>query len=236
MPRTREELRAAINAEVVAFTDRIMALFDQAPAPVPPPPLPTQACITPEGLVTFFDGVRATEPLGPALSPQEVQGCERIIRACAGARWPASWAAYALATSFHETDGLLAPRREYGRGKGKAYGVPGPHGGQVPYGRGDVQLTWPPNYAKMDEVLGLNGALVANYDLALDPEISARILVAGMEHGIFTGKKLADYLPAEADIHQFANARRVVNKLDKAALIAEYAVNFQAALKPAWRC
>jgi hypothetical protein len=31
---------------------------------------------------------------------------------------------------------------KFGRGKGKAYGKPGEHRGQITYGRGDVQLSW----------------------------------------------------------------------------------------------
>lgn len=147
-----------------------------------------------------------------------------------------SWAAYVLATAIHETAGQLRPLREYGKGAGRKYGVPGKHGGQIAYGRGDVQLTWDFNYEKADHELGLGGALIANYDLALDPEISAKILVRGMEEGWFTGKKLADYLQSPATPQQFTNARRIVNGTDKAELIAGYAVTMQAGLQAGgWR-
>lgn len=44
------------------------------------------------------------------------------------------------------------------------------------YGRGHIQLTWESNYATAGEKLGLGGGLVADPDLALDADISARVL------------------------------------------------------------
>jgi hypothetical protein len=178
----------------------------------------------------FFDYVRARAPLGPTLTRSEVAGCERILSACGEEDFPPSWAAYALATAYHETAGTLSPIREYGKGRGRRYGRPGRHNGQIAYGRGDVQLTWDYNYARADEELDLGGALVANYDLALDPEVSKRILARGMKEGWFTGKKLATYLPHVALPEQFKKARRIINGTDKASLIAGYAVTFQSGL------
>ena len=54
---------------------------------------------------------------------------------------------------------------------------------------------------------------------------AAKILVRGCSEGWFTGKKLDDYLPGD-----YRGARRVVNGLDKADLIAGYAREFEAAL------
>jgi len=216
-----------------AAADALEALVRVPALPVPPEPGPA----APEGShglaspAKFFDYVRTRAPLGPSLSPEEVAGCERILAACAAEAFPVSWAAEVLATDYHETAGTMTPIREYGKGHGKPYGKPGRNGGQVPYGRGDVQLTWDENYERADRELNLGGALIANYELALDPAISARIIVRGMEQGWFTGKRLGDYLPGQADVHQFANSRRVVNGLDKAALIAGYAMTFQAALQ-----
>ena len=129
--------------------------------------------------------------------------------------------AYMLATAKHETAHTMQPIREWGRGRGLPYGHKDATG-QVPYGRGLVQLTWTENYAKADQRLGLNGALIKNYDLALDPDIAAEIMVRGMQEGWFTGKKLADY-------PDFLNMRRVINSLDQAQTIALYANTFLAA-------
>jgi hypothetical protein len=207
---------------------------DAAPAPAQQQDRPIRAPAAASAWLAdpaaFFAAARHGV-LGPVLSQDEVDGCTITLKACAAARWPVSWAAYGLATKYHETAGTMRPIREYGKGRGRPYGAPGRNGGQVPYGRGDVQLTHDDNYERADRELGLNGALVANYDLALDPDIAARIMVWGMQGGRFTGKGLADYLPAVADIHQFSNARRIINGLDKAVLIAGYALEFQSDLQ-----
>jgi hypothetical protein len=213
------------------------ALTAVAADPAPQGPQPTSE--PPRGLADpagFFAYVRARPPLGPTLSQEEVDGCTRLLDACAAERFPVSWAAYVLATAVHETAGTLRPLREYGKGAGRPYGKPGRNGGQIAYGRGDVQLTWDENYERADRELDLGGRLVANYDLALEPAISARIIVRGMREGWFTGKGLRTYLPEVADASQFKNARRIVNGTDRAELIAGYAVTFQAALQAGgWR-
>lgn len=198
---------------------------DTPSAPVAPVPAARRGL---SDAAAFFDAVRRSPPLGPGLSQDEVDGCVAVLGACVG--WPASWAAYALATAVHETAGTLKPIREYGKGHGRPYGVPDASG-QIPYGRGYVQLTWPANYAKADAELGLNGALIADYDLALDPAIASKILVRGMDEGWFTGKALQNYLPPVATRDAFKQARRIINGTDKADLIAGYAETFQAALQ-----
>jgi hypothetical protein len=92
----------------------------------------------------------------------------------------------------------MKPVQKIGRGRGEAYGKPGKHGGQIAYGRGDVQLTWDYYYyAKADEELGLKGELIANYDRTLETEISAQIMVLVITEGWFTGRKFSSYLPAK---------------------------------------
>lgn len=181
----------------------------------------------------FFAYVRAREPLGPTLTQEEVTGCETVLKACEG--WPPSWAAYALATAYHETAGTLRPIREYGKGKGREYGKPDKTG-QIPYGRGYVQLTWAENYAHADKELGLGGKLVADYDLALKPDIAAKIMRHGMEEGWFTGRSLQIYLPPVATHADFKKARRIINGTDRDDLIAGYATVLQEGLlRSGWR-
>jgi predicted chitinase len=136
---------------------------------------------------------------------------------------------YMLATAYHEA-GFL-PLEEIGKGKGLAYGSKldmgaGP-GHRVPYdtpdviyyGRGLVQLTWKCNYAQFGKMLGID--LVNHPELALNTTYAAEILVVGMQKGMFTGRKLADYFnstnPPDA-----LNARKIINGLDKAELISGY--------------
>lgn len=168
----------------------------------------------------FFDAVRRN--FG-GLDQKQVDGFNVLLKAMKA--WPVDWVAYGLATVWHETARTMQPISEFGHGRGRKYGVPGRNNGQIPYGRGYVQLTWDDNYDLMDKELGLNGSLKANYELANDPDIAARILVRGMERGLFTGKGLKDY-PGD-----YVNARRIINSTDKAQLIAGYAKSFEAALR-----
>lgn len=92
-------------------------------------------------------------------------------------------------------------------------------------GRGFCQITGHDNYAKFGKLLGID--LLGNPDLATDPEHAAQIIVAGMRDGLFTGKKLSDYLNSATD---YVNARRIINSLDRANDIAAYAKKYEAAL------
>ena len=158
---------------------------------------------------------------------------------------PASYCAYALATAYHETAHTMQPVKEYGGPRyyfrmydpqgsrpalARKNGNMNPGDGVKFCGRGYVQLTWRNNYAKFGQLIGQ--PLEANPDLAMKPDIAAKIMRIGMERGLFTGKGFKDYLPetGKADRPQFTNARRIINGLDKASLIAGYALEFQEAL------
>jgi putative chitinase len=137
------------------------------------------------------------------------------------------FAAYMLATVYHETAKVMLPLREYGQGKNHTYGNIDPVTKQAYYGRGYVQLTWKYNYQKFADILKLD--LVNHPDLVLNPSTSAKIMLIGMSKGLFTGKSLSDYIrPEHTD---FVNARRIINGTDKAQLIAGYAETFLKALK-----
>jgi putative chitinase len=177
----------------------------------------------------FFASVR--QSFG-ALDQSQVDGFERLLQAYGVARWPLAFAAYGLATGWRETAKKMQPVRE-------AYWVTNAeewrkkHLAYYPwYGRGDVQLTWQRNYERADEELSLGGALVADPDVALRPDISARVMVHGMEAGWFTGKRLADYLPlsGRAGFDAYKQARRIINGTDAWEEIAKNAQAFEAAL------
>jgi len=131
--------------------------------------------------------------------------------------------AYILATVYHECynpktpETRMTPIVEFGSEsylRSKKY---------YPYvGRGFVQLTWKENYLKynkeIEERFGVN--IMQNPELVLRIDISAYIAIAGMKYGRFTGKCLNDYINVKkADTY---NARRIINGLDKAQLIADY--------------
>lgn len=178
----------------------------------------------------FFAGVRGVT--GP-LDQVQVDTIGRLL--AAASHWPLGWVAYGLATAWHEA--RLKPIEEWGKGKGHAYGKPGKHG-QSQHGRGLVQLTWDANYERADKALGLGGALLKDFGLALDPEIAAKILVRGMEEGWFRrdakgAHTLSRHLPGwRGAPEQFHTARDIINGgRDKAQLIAGHAVKFQGALE-----
>jgi len=125
--------------------------------------------------------------------------------------------AYILATVYHETARTMQPIEEYGKGKGHSYGNKHTNG-KVYYGRGFVQLTWAYNYEVMGNKLGVN--LLENPELALDMHIAKKILFIGMHDGMFTGKSLHFYFNDEKT--DALNARRIINGMDKAELIAGY--------------
>jgi hypothetical protein len=170
----------------------------------------------------FFTAVRK---ITGALGNDQVDTINGLLKAAA--HWPIGWVAYGLATAWHEA--RLKPIAEYGNGAGKPYGKAGKYG-QAQYGRGLVQLTWDANYEWADKALGLNGSLLKDFDRALEPEIATAILVKGMETGAFTGKKLSDYIVDRGTVQGFTGARRIINGTDRAAMIAGYAEQFQAAL------
>lgn len=92
-------------------------------------------------------------------------------------------------------------------------------------GRGKAQITGRRNYRAF--------GIEETPDAALNLEKAVSILVEGSVRGIFTGKKLGDYLPnyGAAGRDHFIAARRVINGTDKADQIAGYAMAFQSALQ-----
>lgn len=191
----------------------------------------------------FFDRVRGADLLGPTLTPSEVAGCNAILAACDG--WPLAYTAYALATAYHETAGTMQPIKEYGGNEylRRNYDVTGrdpvrarkmgnaePGDGVRYCGRGFVQLTWFVNYQRAARELG--EPITANPDLAMRPDIAARIMRLGMAEGWFTGRKMANFLPSagRATRGQFTKARAIINGTDKAEKIAQEALDFQDAL------
>ena len=99
--------------------------------------------------------------------------------------------------------------------------------GQKYAGRGHVMITGLDNYKKFTKLLGID--LVKNPDLALDPVVSAKILTIGSLRGVFTTRKLSDYIRTGERL-DFIRARAVINGTDKAESIALHAEKFLACI------
>ena len=180
----------------------------------------------------FFDSVRGSLFSG-SMTQAQVDGMNAMLDFAESVGCDDRHLAYILATTFHETAQTMQPIAEYGKGKGKPYGVPDPQTGQTYYGRGYVQLTWRDNYATQDKKLGLGGRLVANADLALDMDIALQVIFGGMYAGDFTGVGLPKYITCKdpgSDTTDYYNARKIVNGLDCASQIQGYAQKFTNAI------
>ena len=135
--------------------------------------------------------------------------------------------AYILATAYWECHNpkkpslRLTPMVEFG---GEAYLKSKKY---YPYvGRGFSQLTHLINYQRESKRLGID--LVKNPDLILDIPTAANSHVFCMVHGVYTGKKLSDYInEVKCD---YAGCRRVINGVDKKDEIAAIAQKFQSCL------
>lgn len=160
--------------------------------------------------------------------------------------------AYILATAYHESahtmkpiketvmayhkdkfpsDATVKSRLENAYKKGQLGSVKTPYWRDGWFGRGYVQLTHKNNYDKLG----------VTQSQALERDHAIRVLIDGMMQGLFTGKKLSDYVTLKKS--DFFNARAVVNgdknyrlpsnSESNGNLIAGYARKYDKALKDA---
>lgn len=135
--------------------------------------------------------------------------------------WPSRFPTVASAVPFVRNPSKLADKVYGGRAD---LGNNQPGDGARFMGRGYVQITGRANYRKF--------GIEHTPDDALEPATAIRIMFDGMERGLFTGKRLSDYINGKADYY---NARAIVNadKATNGAAIATKAKAFQAALEAA---
>ncbi|CZT36238.1 hypothetical protein [Rhizobium sp. 9140] len=202
----------------------------------------------------LFDSIRRQGLFNGVLNLSQVEGIETILDG-----WDRSdltdrrWLAYMLATAYHETGRTMQPVRETfaandneaikildrNLAAGKLSWVKTPYwrkdaNGKSWLGRGLVQLTHEANYRTMSAILGVD--LVGNPTYAMNPEIAVEIMIEGMTHGAsskgdFTGKSLETYFNATTE--DWVNARRIINGIESADIVAGYGRKFHAALKAA---
>lgn len=166
----------------------------------------------------FFNRIRDAV-FGGKMTQSQVEGVTKILDYRDGnyPKMSDDELAYLLATVTWETAFTMQPVREMG---GERYLRSKKYYPWV--GEGLVQVTWEVNAKKF-------GAKKPG-DLLTWP-IALRAAFEGMIRGMFTGKKLADYIGnGRCD---YVGARRIINGTDKAKLIAGYARSYQNAFRQA---
>lgn len=200
---------------------------------------------------SFFAHIRSAL-FGGRLTAAQVKGIEAILdgwealaaisRQAAGNK---EALAYILATAFHETGATMQPvretcadsdieairRLERAFAAGRLPSVRTPYWrmdaeGRTWLGRGLVQLTHRRNYEAMSALTGID--LVTEPSRAMEMDVAVDILIGGMRAGSFTGRRLADHFGVgRAD---WSGARRIINGMDRADLVARHARLFRAAM------
>ncbi|AJK27160.1 EF hand domain protein [Acinetobacter phage vB_AbaM_phiAbaA1] len=195
-----------------------------------------------------FDILRSE--LFKSFTESQVNALNFLVMKCkeAGMTYPET--AYALATVYHETGVVkggklvrtMLPVEEQGSDKylskydtgklatslGNTQALDGD--GQKYKGRGYVQLTGTRNYALFSKLLGVD--LLGEPELAMDPEIAAKIMTYGMLNGSFTGVGFRRKRPvSKYNKAQYIAARNIINGSDRANDIAGYAMIFERALR-----
>jgi len=167
-------------------------------------------CCIPDGMgymMNFKSGHKNN-----SVGQDQADNVRLIKEECAKQNVTGNQLAYVLATATFESG--LRPVEEYGVCVGshkKSY---------CPYnGRGFVQLTHQGNYKKVGDLVGKD--LVANPDLAMDTNIAKYAICYGMRTGLFTGKKLSDYINAHKK--DYKNARKIINGMSGADKFADAA-------------
>ena len=193
----------------------------------------------------FFNSIRPCFP-GGKLTTKQVAGTKALLEECTAL--PHHHTAYVLATAAHETGFRMQPVREgfassdeqaariitsmFNRGRiTRNYSKKHPATNQRYFGRGYVQLTWYENYSKTGIALDLD--LVNNPGLMLDPEISAKAIVWGMQTGAYRRNKSLNSEIKTGTRNEFIRARDMINGdvSKNGPLVAGYAKFFLNALK-----
>jgi len=186
----------------------------------------------------FYESIRLSLFKGK-ISQSQFEGIEALLNECNTQDvTDKRQIAYILATAFHEVAGTMQPIAEFGKGKNRTYGHKVWHSGKtyndvdhIYYGRGHTQNTWRENYVMLTKAAKKQGRdwdFENNPDLLLQIEPSAWATVYAMKAGSYTGVSLSKYFKDNQT--EWVKARKIINGLDKAELIAGYAKKFYDAL------
>lgn len=181
------------------------------------------------------------------ISQKQVDGLREIVAFLAkhlvGTASSIPWAAYMLATVKHETANTFQPIVERGRRAyfdryeitsknprhrriARSLGNTEPGDGWLTRGRGYIMITGRDNYVQFSPIVGID--LIKQPDAARIPSVALKIMHHGMVQGLFTGKRLGHFITPQKI--NYPQARRIVNRMDKAMVIAAYAEKFEIVL------
>lgn len=177
----------------------------------------------------FFNSIRAM--FNNKLSTIQSARIEAVLDGLIQRKVPIKHAAYILATAHHETGRFIHMQELWGPTPAqkryenrKTLGNTQKGDGKKFLGRGFVQITGRKNYQYWADRLKIN--LINNPELACLVGVAVPVLIEGMVEGTFTGKRLSQY-------SAYIDMRRVVNGTDRADDIAEYAIDYEDALRKA---
>jgi hypothetical protein len=205
-----------------------------------------QGATMPINRTFFFEHTRKVLFDG-SMKQKQVEGIEAILN-----KWEKEmpkaddrWLAYMLGTAHHETGRTMQAVRETfassddkaisilnsAFGKGQLSWVKKPYwvkdaDGKSWLGRGLVQLTHKSNYEKMKKAIGED--LVKDPSLAMNLDVAVKIMFEGMTKGSFTTRKLADFFDGKKE--EWRDARKIINGLERADLVASYAKSYYSAI------
>jgi len=157
------------------------------------------------------------------------------------------WAAYYLATAYHESEYCFNNGIEKGKGSTKSYGAPvsvidtegyrgakGKSYSNTFYGRGLIQLTHGDAYKYVSTKVGLRKEeLYVNPDKALESKVSYDIMTYWMQNNIPNVKgarRTIQEYTSSVGLVDYLGARLIVNGKDKNLRIARYATIFEILL------
>lgn len=137
--------------------------------------------------------------------------------------WPSRFKTNAAAQPYVKNPQKLANFVYGGR-----LGNTGPNDGFTYRGRGFPQTTGKENYERSGKIVGVD--LVAKPERMLDPKIAAVTMIESMMRGLYTGKKLSDFINNQTT--DYRGARAIINADVKknGTKVANYAKAFEAAL------
>ena len=194
----------------------------------------------------FFSNTRLVLFDG-AMKPSQVDGLTAILDHWENTSPDADdrHLAYMLGTAHHETGRTMQPVREtFASTDDKAIAIldaafkagklpwvskpywPRDAQGKTWLGRGMVQITHVSNYQKLQTLTGIDITTDPNQAMVLSTAI--QVMFIGMNVGAFTGKKLSDFFAGPKEL--WRDARKIINGLERADLVASYAQKYYASI------